>query len=279
MLQLTTGRLNRSHDVLERATKLERDARLRAQERFELALRAVQDTIHGPGHTSILLLTDAQATRQGVLQRIVELYKNMQASLEGDHTPDGRSQLAGSYDRLGELTSEIGSVDVARAAYAKAHEIRRELSRSSPADRRLLYDAAIAVIQQAKFERRAGQPELALDLYRQGHAQLESLALATPRDQRLWGDLAWCLGNVGALELRSDPEKAYRTHLKVLDIREQLIRDNPADVTLRSDRAWGRLDVALCLRRLNHRRSETIAWVELARVEFEVVHAQEPARR
>ena len=275
MLQLTTGRLDRSHNELERATKLEREARLRAQERLDLALRAVQDTIHGPGNTSILLLTDAQATRQGVLHRIVELYKNLQASLEGDLTPEGQSQLASSYDRLGELTAEIGSVDVARAAYAKAHEIRRELSASSPGDRHRLYDVAIAVIQQAKFERGAGQPALALDLYRQGHAQLESLALANPFDQRLWGDLAWCLGNVGALELRTDPETAYRTHLKVLDIRERLIRDNPADVTLRSDRAWGRLDVALCLRRLDH-RNEAIAWVDLARVEFEVAHAERP---
>jgi eukaryotic-like serine/threonine-protein kinase len=275
LLQLTTERLNRSHEQLERATELERDARLRAQDRFDLALRAVQDTIHGPGNTSILLLTDAQAIRQGVLQRIVDLYKKLHASLEGDHTPEGRSQLADSYDRLGELTAEIGSVDVARAAYAKAHDIRRELSASCPGDRRRLYDEAIAVIQRARFERSAGQPALALALYRQGHAQLESLAQANPGNERLWGDLGWCLGNIGALELRTDPEKALQTHLKVLDIRERLIDDKPRDVTLRSDRAWGRLDVALCLRRLN-RAAEAVSWVELARVEFEAAHAESP---
>src|SRR5262249_6849425 len=57
--------LDRSHHELEQARLLEREARLRAQERFGLALRAVQDTIEGPGDTSILRLTDAHGLRQG----------------------------------------------------------------------------------------------------------------------------------------------------------------------------------------------------------------------
>src|SRR5262249_59859845 len=108
--------------------RAEREARLRAQERFDLALRAVHVTIEGPGDTSILRLTDALGSRQGVLLRIIELYKTLQASLEGDPTPEARAQLAASYARLGWLTAEVGSADVARAALDKAIEIRHELS-------------------------------------------------------------------------------------------------------------------------------------------------------
>ena len=104
----------------------------RAQERFGLALRAVQDTIEGPGDTSILRLTDAHGSRQGVLLRIIDLYKKLQASLEGDPTSEARTQLAASYIRLGSLTAEVGSADIARAALDKSIEIRHELSAREP---------------------------------------------------------------------------------------------------------------------------------------------------
>src|SRR5262249_55031427 len=72
-----------------------------------------------------------------------------------------------------------------------------------------------------------------------------------------------------------DVNEALRAHMKVLEIRERLIRRNPRDVTLRSDRAWGRLDIALCLGRLN-RRPEAISWIERAREEFESAHRERP---
>ena len=41
-----------------------------------------------------------------MLLRIIELYKLLQASLEGDPAPEARSQLAWSYIRLSRLTAE-----------------------------------------------------------------------------------------------------------------------------------------------------------------------------
>src|SRR5262249_49480833 len=151
--QLSYEILNRSHQDLDRSNReleqarlLEREARLRAQERFGLALRAVQDTIEGPGETSILRLTDAYGARQGGLLRIIGPYKTLQASLEGAPPPEARAQLAASYARLAWLTAEVGSADVARAALDKAIEIRHELAAREPDNPHRRFDEAMALL-------------------------------------------------------------------------------------------------------------------------------------
>ena len=162
------------------------------------------------------------------------MYKNLHASLEGDHTPEARSQLASSHSRLGALTGEIGSAEVARAAFLKAHEIRRELAAAQPGDRRRIYDEAIALVELGQIERASNRRGQSLDYYQRAHKILQSLADTNPTGQRIWGDLAWCLGNIGALELLNNQiEKAMATHMKVLEIREKLIERNPGDVSLR----------------------------------------------
>jgi serine/threonine-protein kinase len=283
LLQLSYAGLNRSyreldssHRELEQAQLLERNARIRAQERFGLALRAVQDTIEGPGETSILRLTDAHGSRQGVLLRIIELYKTLQASLEGDPTPEARAQLAASYARLGWLTAEVGSADVARAALEKAIEIRHELSAREPDNPRRRFEEAMALTERGYLERRFAQNEPAMRSYQEAQALLDSLARRDPEDERIQIELSWCLGNLGATQLAaSHPDEALRTHLRVLAIREGLVRRQPGNIDYRAGRAWSRLDIAACLRNLD-RLPEAVAALDRARREFEELHRERP---
>jgi tetratricopeptide (TPR) repeat protein len=276
LLQFSYADLNRSHRELDRARVLERDARLRAQERFGLALQAVQDTIDAPGDTSILRLTDAHGSRHGVLLRIIELYKKLQVSLEGDPTPEARAQLALSYARLGWLTAEVGSADVAVAALDKAIEIRHELSVREPENFERRLNEANAWIERGHLDRLFNRNESAMRSYQEAQALLEALTQRDPENESALTLLTWCLGNVGALEsLFSGPEKALRTHLRVLEIRDDLVRRNPSKSFYRADRAWGRLDIGICLRNLN-RHHEAIAELEVARREFEGVRRERP---
>ncbi len=276
MLQFSFEGLNRSNRELEQARNLERDARLRAQERFGLALRAVQDTIEGPGDTSILRLTDAHGSRQGVLLRIIELYKKLQASLEGDPTSEARAQLAASYIRLGSLTAEVGSADIARAALDKSIEIRHELSAREPDNLWRVFDEAMALTERGGIERRFVRNEQAMRSYQAAHALLDSLVRRDPQNEKFQFELSWCLGNLGATQLvAGNPNEALRTHLRVLEIREALVRRQHGNIRYCADRAWSRLDIAICLRHLN-RLPEAVAMLERARREFEEIHRERP---
>ena len=273
-------RSNRELDRSNREREQARDPRAgrppRAQERFRLALRAVQDTIEGPGETSILRLTDAHGSRQGVLLRIIDLYKKLQASLEGDPTIEARTQLAASYARLGWLTAEVGSADVARAALDKSIEIRHDLSAREPDNPWRLLEEAIALVERGNIERRFLRNEPAMRTYQEAHALLDSLAHRHPEIDRFQTQLSWCLGNLGATQLvAGQPDEALRTHLRVLEIREGLVRRAPGNTTYRADRAWSRLDIAMCLRALD-RLPEAVAALEHGWREIEEVHRERP---
>jgi serine/threonine-protein kinase len=277
MLAVANNGLNRINRELESARTLEKEARIRAQERFNLALRAVRDTIDGPGANSILRLTDAHGSRQGVILRIIELYKTLQASLEGDPTPGARAQLASSFARLGSLTAEVGSADVALAAVDRAIEIRHELSAREPENSRRVLEEATEIVGRGGLERRFGMQEAALRSYQRARTLLDALDHRTPEDNHVQTELAWCLGNLGAVQLTSGhAEDALRTHRRVLEIREGLVARNPGSSFYRSDRSWGRLDLAYCFRALD-RASDAVAALELARAEFEAIHEERPS--
>ncbi len=276
LLRISVENLDRSNRELEKARLLERDARLRAQERFGLALRAVQDTIEGPGDTSILRLTDAHGSREGVLKRIIELYKRLQASLEGDPTPEARAELATSYARLGRLTAEVGSANIAIASLDKSIEIRHELSAREPDDPWRRSQEALSLTERGLMERRFHRNEAAMRSYQEALAILDPLARDYPETARFQSQLSWCLGNFGATQSDAgDPHAALRSHLRVLQIREGLVSRDAANTDYRAERAWGRTDIAGCLRDLN-RFGEAVAMLELARKEFEEVHRERP---
>jgi tetratricopeptide (TPR) repeat protein len=283
LLQLSYGRLdssnrelNRSNRELERARVLERDARLRGEERFRLALRAVQDTIEGPDDTSLLRLTDAPGSRQRVILRIIDLYKTLQASLEGDPTTEARVQLARSYIRLSRLTAEVGSADVARAAMNTAIEIRHELATREPENPARLLDEAATLAERGAIERQFNLNDAAMQSFQDARVLIESVVRRNPEDARAQDQLSWCLGNLGATQLGDrQPEESLRTQRSVLEIREGLMRRDPGNIMYRAGRAWCRLDVAHCYRNLG-RFPEAIATFELARREFEAIHRERP---
>jgi serine/threonine protein kinase len=276
LLELSYKGLNRSHRELERARILERDARLRAQNRFNLALSAVQDTVGGPRDPSILRLTDAHRSTQEVLSRTIELYKKLQASLEGDPTTEAREQLAASYSQLGLLTVEVGSADVARSALDKAIEIRHELSARQPDNPSKLLDEAMAITERGAIERQFHLNEAAMRSYREAQALLDALARRDPENDRFQFELSWCLGNFGATQVTASQfDEALRTQLRVLEIREGLVRRAPGNIRLRADRAWGRIDIAICLRGLG-RLPEAVAALDRARRELEEAHREQP---
>jgi serine/threonine-protein kinase len=276
LLQFANEGLNRTNRELERAKSQEKNARVRAQERFLLALRAVQDTIEDPGDRSILRLADSATSRQEVLRRIMELYKKLNASLEGDPGPDARAQLAWSYQRLSSLSAQVGAGDTARAALGEALAIRHELSAREPDNRQRLLEEAAAFLLLGGVERQFALPEVAIRPYEEARALLDTLAHRNPADDFVQNQLTWCLGNIGVLQSYSGRlGEALDTHSRVIEIRDGLIRRNPGNMFYRADRAWARHDVAYCLGALG-KVSEAVDTLERARQEYDAARRELP---
>jgi tetratricopeptide (TPR) repeat protein len=112
--------------------------------------------------------------------------------------------------------------------------------------------------------------------YENARALLETLVGRNPADDYAQNQLTWCLGNLGVLQGYSGrPGDALNTHRRVLEIRDGLIRRNPGNTFYRADRAWGRFDIAYCLRVLG-RLSEAVETLERARQEFEEACGERP---
>jgi tetratricopeptide (TPR) repeat protein len=281
LARLNTVRLEAAYREEGAARERERQARVRAEKRFETALQMVENFYNGPGDSSILREVDLPGARR-VLRQAVAMYKALQSSLEGDPTPEARGHLAASYARLGTLTAEIGSdaedesAKIALAALDKAIAIRQALAALEPGDRQRALDHARAWSARAWIERLYRRPEDSLRSYEREFSLLEDLARRFPEDDAVASAMSWAQANVGALRLvLGRAALGLAAHQEVLAMRERLLRRNPGDFRQRADLAGGHIDVGLALAALN-RPDEAAQSLEHASAAFRALQTERP---
>ncbi len=114
------------------------EANLRKSEaRLNLANEAIERFYTGASEDVLLKEPQLKSLREKLLGSALEFYRKLQASLEGESRGVARAELAAAYERVGEITAQIGSQEAALEALEQARAIRQRLAdlqpRSDPA--------------------------------------------------------------------------------------------------------------------------------------------------
>jgi tetratricopeptide (TPR) repeat protein len=100
----------------------------------------------------------------------LELRKQLAADDPGD--AQAQRQLASSFQKLGDVTFDLGNLPQGFALYAEAYPIVKKLAAADPTDVQAQTDVFICCWKQADVARRLGRRREALDWYGQGRAVL-----------------------------------------------------------------------------------------------------------
>jgi tetratricopeptide (TPR) repeat protein/tRNA A-37 threonylcarbamoyl transferase component Bud32 len=255
----------------------EQEARVRAQERFQLGMEAVD------GYSALasedVLLTDQRlgGLRKRLLDTALKFYTELQKSLEADPTPQAREQLAEAYAQVGKLHDVVWSRDEAVADFRRALEIREALAAASPPNERQKVALIQVYLRIGRAMREIGRLSEALRLFERALAIEEALARDHPTNDSYKEELALCLQNLGGVQLKSDlPDEAIRSYERALAIREALARDDPASPSSQGDLAWCQHQLGMALEAVG-RTEEASRRVTQAVAAFEDLVRADPA--
>jgi serine/threonine-protein kinase len=152
--------------------------------------------------------------------------------------PETFANLARTYNDLADLQRSLGKKEEARKLLLHAHELRTQLITFNPGNTRHIFEVVESCHNLGQLVSDLGDGPGALKYYELGRAYVESL----PDDQRRTGDFAnldaWNHYAVGLLHRKQKkPAEALRAFQAAREIREELVRQQPASTQYVSDLA------------------------------------------
>jgi tetratricopeptide (TPR) repeat protein/tRNA A-37 threonylcarbamoyl transferase component Bud32 len=230
------------------ANKRERTARGRSQERFDAAMKALRKIEETTKDAALLREPRLQGLRANLLQTALAFYRELQASLEEDASPEARFQLSDAYTRVGRVTWELSLREEALAAYRRSLSLLELMAVPDPSNRNVRASLGRGHAQIGFALRTMGRPTEALESYEQARRIQELLARDDPTNYRHREVLSWTYSNLGVIdqELGRSAE-AISLHRLAIAIHEDLVRQVPANNRQRTDLGWGRRYLGLAL--------------------------------
>jgi serine/threonine-protein kinase len=232
-------------DALEQRSRAEENAlkqlvaRRRAQQRFDAAMKTLGDVELITKDAALLREPRLGGLRAKMHQTALGFYKELQASLEEDASPESRSQLAEAYASAAFVTLELGRPEEALAAYQHSHELVEHLAAASPLDDDVQFALARSHTRIGFTYRTMGRAHDALRSYENARAIQEPLARKNPGTSRYQEVLSWTLSNLGVIDVElGRPSAAIRLQRQAIAIHSELVGSNPADASYRSDLGW-----------------------------------------
>jgi serine/threonine-protein kinase len=225
--------------ALRLANEREHTARRRAQERFDAAMKALARFEEISKDAVLLREPRLGGPRARLLRTALDFYRELQASLEEDASPEARSQLADAYARVAVVTSELGLQAEALAAYQRSLALVERMAAAAPGDPAVRASLGTAHSRLGFTFRKMGRPGEALMAYERARAIQEPLAREHPANTRYQEVLSWSFSNLGViqLELRHTAE-AILLHRRAIGIHEGIVDRAPGNPRYRSDLAW-----------------------------------------
>jgi serine/threonine protein kinase len=107
-------------------------SRKKAQARFDLAREAIERFYTGASEDVLLKEPHLKPLREKLLGSALEFYKKLRASLEAEKDEAPGAELAAAYERVADITGEIGTYPAAIEALAEAGVIRQRLADEQP---------------------------------------------------------------------------------------------------------------------------------------------------
>jgi serine/threonine-protein kinase len=225
--------------ALQATRDREATAHRRAQERFDLALKAlrgIQETTSDPRLMSDVRL---EGLRGKLLAAALGFYRELQASLEDDASPEARSQLSEAYNRVASISWELGMRDEALAAHRRALLLMEQLAAAAPSDAKIREALARCHTRIGFTLRTTERQAEALEPYERAREIQEQLARDYPTDPHYPEILSWTLSNLGVIHRDLGRlDEAIRFHRRAIAIHEALVKQDPANAEYRSELAW-----------------------------------------
>ena len=202
--------------------------RSRAESNFDKARHAVDDALTAISEEELLNAPGLQPLRRRLLERSLDYYRGFLEDSGDD--PEVRFETAATFERIGDISAQIGTSDEAMAAYREAVEMLERLAAEAPDDpspRRRLSTTLNAMGTTLVDTRRIDE---ALANYRRALEISEALA-GEPRvrsSDRL--HRAVVLRNIGAAEFRDGRIRdALESHAEANAILEGLLETEPGN--------------------------------------------------
>jgi serine/threonine protein kinase len=151
-------------------------SRKKAQARFDLAREAIERFYTGASEDVLLKEPQLKPLREKLLGSSLEFYKKLQASLEAEKGEAQGAELAAAYERVGDITGEIGTYPAAIEALSQAGAIRLRLADQQPSNASLQATLAGVLEKQGRFLAEGGRAPEGLDAMEQARAIHQRLA-------------------------------------------------------------------------------------------------------
>jgi eukaryotic-like serine/threonine-protein kinase len=253
-LALANGRLTDANEQLRISNAREVAARTRAQARFDLAKKAVEAYYTGASEDVLLKQPELEGLRNRLLRTALDFYRELGADLDSDREAGldskARRDLARANFVVAIITSEIGNLSDALAAFRQTLDVRREMARLDPGDLESRIEMSRCLSFVGWMLLQLGRPEESMRHYREGKATIEPIVAERPDDLTARDCLAWSLVGIAELERRNGHADLARTYSqKALEIRKELAESSPGNLE------WQR-NFAASLQDLGRRASE-----------------------
>jgi serine/threonine-protein kinase len=226
---------------LRRANARERRARAEAQRRFALARKAVESYYTGASEDVLLRQPQLASLRNKLLNTSLAFYEELQGELEreGRDDPATRAELAAAYERVGEITEQVGTRASALEALGRARAIRESLMAADPSAAGPLRDLAVVLETIGTLQARtSGREAEALPTLERALALREAVAATRPDSADDRAAVAAALRRMGnSLFPRGHPAQATRHLERARAILERLEAEYPDRESIRSEAA------------------------------------------
>ena len=162
----------------------------RERARFALAQEAIR-TFHTGVSADVLLKQDEfKALRTKLLQGAREFYRKLEGLLKGHEDRESRLALGRAYYEVGELSSDIESMDEGQEIHRHALTLFEALAREDPADAEPRRELARGLMALAMIVGSVGRDDQALEMFERSRDLFRALAEAESSDLRLRGEWA-----------------------------------------------------------------------------------------
>jgi len=148
----------------------------KAQSRFDLSREAIERFYTGASEDVLLKEPQLKPLREKLLGSALEFYKKLQASLEAESGEAPGPELAAAYERVGEITGQIGSLPAAIEALQQARMIRERLAEERPKSNEAQAALAGVLERQSAFLAEVGRAPEALKALQRALAIRQRLA-------------------------------------------------------------------------------------------------------
>ena len=218
---------------------------------------------------------DYSLAREGYLKAI-PLLKNYQQTHPGDREID--RALATAYMSAGQCDARQGRLREALDAYRQAVVVREKYAQLDPAN---VGAQRALMLAYANIGDVLGYPNTPNLGYRPGAVQAfrrmvdvaRRIHEADPSDQRARGDFAMALTRAAGVMSPQQAQEQIRTLRQALALQEEVARNNPKDVSNRTDMVMGYYSLAEAHQRAGDKRAEAQAYRDGLRLAESVLPA------